>query len=254
MGENLDEIGPKLEKTLEYEKVLHGEEAEALRKYVIVKGLRILEKKTEPVPEMFKDIVKLYGLDVPIYIIPVSLMGLFTDAIGPGTVWWDASSIPPKPIAILLASDAVRRGYKNKNKSMLRSLLFCIGRILFNDEISWFIHRMIEKMKKLTKDAEGTKVLMSAVRLAVTNRLEKWEKEQYRLLKKFMNSKATNWKRGLSFEQVRGQFRYDHSKYRMLFEFDGEAPQKLPEKKLPYKIMLVDIDQIKLPDWLEDEK
>ena len=255
MGDNLDEIGPKLEKTLDYERALHGEEAEAFYRYKISRGLRILEEKTEPVPELFRDVVRLYGLNVPVYVIPVGLMGMFTDAVGPGAVWWDTSTIPPRPIAILLASDAMRRGYRNRGKSMFRSLLFCIGHILFSGEICWFVSRMIERTGKLADDAEGRRALMAVMRLAVTGRLEKWEREQYRMLKRLVNSKMTGWRRGLSFKRVRRLFRYDHGKYRTLFEFEGRPPpRRIQKKKVPRRIMLLSIDQIKLPDWLRDEE
>lgn len=238
---DLVEAGRRLEKALSSEGRLIGDEAYTFLRYLQLKALERLEQASEPVPGIFYEVLRLYGVDIPLYIVPRRVLEeVFGRGDAEALLLLDHSYDPPRELAIALNGEYLGEGFKNIFKSRLRSLLTVIGWIVFKSELILF-----GETSKLELESRGFKgeELVESIRIMVVLKLERWVREQYRKLKAYMNGRMDGWKRGLAFEDVSRLFNPEIERFRELFRplpevYEGQWPVKIEEKKRPVEFIM----------------
>ena len=173
------------------------------------KEAEFLSQISSPIPQFFKDVMSLYGVDLPLYLVPQAIIWQFTDEDAVGHFWVDKTVLPHKPLGILIANDEWQVKYKNPHLARLKALLHEIGHYLFHEEAMKFF-ATLQRRRPSTASWYA--------KMGIENRIEKWVKDQWRELKRYVNAKRNNWKKGMSFKQIREEFKYDHDRYRTLFQ------------------------------------
>jgi hypothetical protein len=174
-----------------------------------------LSELSDPVPKFFKEIMMLYGVDLPIYLVPRWALLHFTDEDAVGYYWIDAETC--RPLGILIAKDVLMNGYRNPNLSRLKTLLHEIAHHLFHKEAVEFARKAIEEHKASLGSNDLLNSWAYLIKFGIENRIEKWVRDQWRELRKFINSSYTGWRRGVDFEHVKRSFKYNHYRYLSLF-------------------------------------
>jgi hypothetical protein len=243
--EDLVRAGEELERVLSSGGRLVGDEAYTFQKYILFKMLKSLEEASEPVPEIFYEVMQLYGVDIPLYIVPEKFLVVFFERDDDAVFLLDHSYSPPRELAIVLNRDFLERGLKNINKSRLRSLLFSIGKIVFKHEMRFFGETAEPYLR--SKGYEGRE-LVEELALMIGVRLDKWVEGQYRKLKAYMNTRMDGWKRGLRFEDVLSTFNPEIERFRELFRplsdaYTGPWPLKVEEKRRPIMFTELKLDK-----------
>lgn len=176
----------------------------------IEKSKKRLQELIEPTPQFFKDILSLYRVNLPIYLVPYWVVQEFSDDMVAVATYW-VVKYPHTPLGILIASDMWISKIKNPNLAKLKELLHEIGHHLFYEREREYRRRRLEELKNQR---------ITLVRFEIENRIEKWVKDQWKELRKYVNKSRTGWKRGLSFDDVLSQFKYNHDIYKDLYRVE----------------------------------
>jgi hypothetical protein len=253
----LSQTAWRLEEVLLHEGILVGEEAYTYFKYAVLENLKKLRSKSEPTPRIYEEVLRLYDIDIPVFIVPPEMIKKIYR--GKSTLvgfFPDTSYDPCRPIAILIDGSYSEDGV-DVNEVRLKLLLHGIALVVFQEEVSvlelvlkWFADSVKQLSERfLDKDVEEKEevsacldYVVSTVRDALIHR---WAVEQFSKLRVYLNDDATGWRSPLTFEDVSREFDRGMGFGMELFRpplsmYDGEWPPPRRERRVRRTAIVLD--------------
>lgn len=231
-SKQLIEVGKRLEEILLTGGCLVGDEARIYYRYLLMKAEKRLRSLSEPVLKIFTEVLKLYSITIPLYIVSEkAIEEVFGEKLVIKALLDDTWN-PSKPIAIVLNSDYVEERFRSIHKSRIKTLLYMVGRIVFKDELTILTETLLKELSKKNISQEETAQI---IQLTINGRLSRWVRKQYSILKRYMNKKMDGWKRGLTFQDIARTFNPEIDKWRDIFKppkevYNGPWPPKIERK------------------------
>jgi hypothetical protein len=215
--ETLSQTAWRLEEALLHEGILVNEEARIYIRYTLLNELKKLRSWSEPTPKVYEEVLRLYDIDVPVFIVPPERV----EEIRRGQeafifLFSDKSYDPHRPLAILI-DRSYPQDCENVNEARLMLLLHMVAWIVFEEELRvlggvlrWLISSVKQSSERfLYEDMEEGRVdkdIDYIVNIVIGMLIHGWAVEQFSKLRVYLNDDSTDWRSPLTFEDVSREF------------------------------------------------